>query len=98
MNATQEKLFLELRQTRKEIEHSLRNKKRQEWLTSILEEELADINTAIHKFEAGNFGHCEISGELIPDDLLSMIPTLKSLEDSHYLQTYYKKSISTSFL
>ncbi|MEO2074974.1 MAG: hypothetical protein ABGX20_06220 [Bacillus sp. (in: firmicutes)] len=98
MNATQEKLFFELRQTKEEIEHSLQIKKRQDWLTSILEEELADINTAILKFEKGSFGHCEISGELIPDDLLSMVPTMKSLEESQNLQTYYKKTIYTSFL
>ncbi|WML39025.1 hypothetical protein RCG19_17775 [Neobacillus sp. OS1-2] len=98
MNALQEKLFLELRQTKEEIENSLKSKQRQNWLTIILEDELKDLNTAIQKFENGNFGQCEISGELIPEDLLKMIPTLRSIKDSEDLDSYCKKSVSVSFL
>jgi len=93
VNAMQEKLFLELRQTKEEIENSLKNNQKQDWFLSILNEELADINIAIQKFEDGNFGQCEISGELLPDNLLKMIPTLKSHKDSEYLEKYYKKPI-----
>ncbi|NHC39593.1 hypothetical protein G6549_06410 [Bacillus sp. MM2020_1] len=97
MNATQEKLFLELRQTKEEIEDSLKNKQSQEWLTTILEEELSDIMTAIQKLENGNYGLCEISGEFLSNDLLNMIPTLKSQKDSEYLESYFKKTIYHSF-
>ncbi|MCM3726020.1 hypothetical protein M3226_10030 [Neobacillus cucumis] len=98
MNAMQEKLFLELRQTKEEIENSLQKKRKQSWLTSILKAELADINSAIQKFEEGKFGQCEISGEFIPEDLLKMIPTIKSLKDTENLEYYYKKPLSSAFL
>ncbi|MEH7117848.1 hypothetical protein V7128_10565 [Neobacillus vireti] len=98
MNAMQEKLFLELRQTKEEIEISLKKKQKQAWLTSILKEELADINTAIQKFEEGKFGQCELSGEFIPEDLLKMFPTIKSIKDTEDLEYFYKKPLSTAFL
>ncbi|WHY79269.1 hypothetical protein QNH20_09080 [Neobacillus sp. WH10] len=91
MNPMQEQLFLELRQTQAEIEKSLKNQQKQAWLTSILEEELEDVDAALRKFNVGNFGKCEISGEMIPDYLLKMIPTLKSIKDSEDLEIYYKK-------
>ena len=97
MNAMQEKLFLELRQTKVEIENSLKNKQNQDWFTTVLEEELSDISSAIKKLENGDFGKCEISGEFLPNDLLKMIPTLKSQEDSEYLVSYFKKPIYHSF-
>jgi RNA polymerase-binding transcription factor DksA len=97
MNATHEKLFFELRQTKEEIEYSLKNKQAKDWFTTILEEELSDIITAIQKLENGNFGQCEISGEFLPTDLLNMIPTLKSQKDSEYLVSYFKKPIYHSF-
>ncbi len=40
MHVLQEKLFLELRQTKEEIEISLKTKQKQDWLTAILKEEL----------------------------------------------------------
>ncbi|CAH2713334.1 hypothetical protein BACCIP111895_00469 [Neobacillus rhizosphaerae] len=98
MNAMQEELFLELRQTQIEIEQSLTNKQKQDWLTSILEAELSDVKSAIQKLKDGNFGECEISGELLPEDLLKIIPTIKWIKDSGDLGRYYKKPISTSYL
>jgi RNA polymerase-binding transcription factor DksA len=97
MNAMQEKLFLELRQTKEEIENSLK-KQKQQWLTSILKAELKDINTAIQKVEDGKYGQCEISGEFIPEDLLKMIPTIRSVKDTEDLEHFYKKPLSTAFL
>ena len=93
MNALQEKLFLELRQTKEEIENSLKNKQKKDWLTKILEEELDDINCAIQKLADGNYGQCEISGEFLPDDLLKMVPTIKSVKDSEYLEAFCKKTL-----
>jgi RNA polymerase-binding transcription factor DksA len=97
MNAMQEKLFLELRQTKVEIENSLKNKQNQDWFTTVLEEELSDISSAIKKLENGNFGQCEISGEFLPNELLNIIPTLRSQKDSEYLESYFKKPIYHSF-
>ncbi|MFL6559725.1 MAG: hypothetical protein ACJ8MO_26875 [Bacillus sp. (in: firmicutes)] len=97
MNATQEQLFLELRHTKEEIEYSLRRNQKKAWFIAVLEEELSDINTAIQKLENGNFGQCEISGELLPNELLKIIPTLKSVKDSEYLSNFYKKPIYSSF-
>jgi RNA polymerase-binding transcription factor DksA len=98
MNAMQEKMFLELRLTKTEIEHSLKDNSKQDWLTKILKEELADVDEAIRKMEAGKYGECEISGELIPEDLLMLIPTIRCKKDSDLLENYYKKPISSSFL
>jgi RNA polymerase-binding transcription factor DksA len=98
MNAMQEKLFLELRQTKTEIEHSLKSKPKQDWLTEILKEELADIDKAMQKIYEGDFGACEISGELLPEELLTLIPTIRSKKDSALLGHYYKKPIPASFL
>ncbi|MED3624299.1 hypothetical protein [Neobacillus thermocopriae] len=96
MNAMQEKLFLELRQNKKEIEQSLANKNEKDWLTDILKEELRDIEVALRKLKEGNFGQCEISGELLPEKLLTMIPTLRSKRDFAFLEHFWKKSIPLS--
>jgi RNA polymerase-binding transcription factor DksA len=97
LNAMQEQLFLELRQTQAEVENSLKNKQKQNWFTTILEEELADIKVALKKLSDGSFGQCEISGELLPTDLLKIIPTLKSKKDSENLDSFYRKSIKSPF-
>lgn len=93
MNAMQEKLFFELRQSQVEIENSLKGKQKNDWITTILEEELADICLAINKIKKGNYGQCEISGEFLPEALLKMIPTLKSIKDSEKLELFRRKQI-----
>ena len=98
MNATQAKLFLELRQTKSEIETSLKNKQINDWMTPILKEELADVHSAIEKIKNGSYGQCEISGELIPTELLRIIPTLKSVRDSKNVESFYKIPLNSSFL
>jgi RNA polymerase-binding transcription factor DksA len=97
MNAMQEQLFWELRKTQIEIIRSLKNKQKNEWMIPILEDELADINTAIQKLEDGNFGQCETSGEPLPDDLLKIMPTIKSSKDTDELEHFYKKPIISGF-
>ncbi|HEY2420499.1 MAG TPA: hypothetical protein VGI04_03760 [Neobacillus sp.] len=93
----QEQLYLELRKTYEEIESALKNKQKQDWFTMILEEELADINVAMKKISNGSFGQCEISGELLPADLLKAIPTLKSVKDAKKLDAFCRKSINSPF-
>jgi RNA polymerase-binding transcription factor DksA len=97
MNAMQEQLFWELRKTQIEIIRSLKNKQKNEWMIPILEDELSDINTAIQKLEDGNFGQCETSGEPLPDDLLKIMPTIKSSKDTDELEHFYKKPIISGF-
>lgn len=92
MDKVQKQLFLELRQTQLEILYSLKNKRKDEWITSILEAELADINVAIEKLENGSYGQCETSGELLSDDLLKNMPTIKSARDSENLDLFLPKA------
>jgi RNA polymerase-binding transcription factor DksA len=98
MNAMQEQLFWELRKTQLEIVRSLKNKQKNEWMIPILEDELADISAAIQKLEDGNFGHCETSGDPLPEDLLKIMPTIKTSKDTDNLEHYYKKPIISAFL
>jgi RNA polymerase-binding transcription factor DksA len=93
MDAMHEMLYEELRQSEQEVLHSLEKKNHDQQLTLIFEEELADIRSAIDKVKNGNFGLCEISGELIPDELLKLVPTLKSLNDFSNLEIYYRKPL-----
>lgn len=94
MNAMQEKLFLELRQTQAEIENSLRKQENPEWFIHILEDELTDVRLAIKKMSDGSFGKCEISGEIMPVNLIKNIPTLKSINDSKKLNSFYRKPLN----
>ena len=93
MNALQEQLFLELRQSKKEIESSLKAKGNNNWLTAILEDELSDICLAIEKIKKSKYGECEISGELIPENVLKMVPTARSLNDVQKLNTFCRKQL-----
>jgi RNA polymerase-binding transcription factor DksA len=96
MNAMQEELFWELRKTQLEIVSSLRNKQKNEWIVTVLEDELEDITAAIQKLEEGNFGHCETSGEPIPEYLLKIMPTIKTSRDSEILEHFYRKPINST--
>jgi RNA polymerase-binding transcription factor DksA len=91
MNANTEKLLMELRQTKTEIERSLATKQKKDWLRVFLEDELADVDIALAKIAEGNFGQCEISGEWLPVDLLATIPTIRSVKDSKAIGNYYRK-------
>ncbi|MDF2789602.1 MAG: hypothetical protein K0S80_2700 [Neobacillus sp.] len=96
MNAMQEELFWELRKTQLEIVRSLRNKQKNEWIVTVLEDELEDITIAMQKLEEGNFGHCETSGEPIPEYLLKIMPTIKTSKDSEILEHFYRKPINST--
>jgi RNA polymerase-binding transcription factor DksA len=74
----------------------LRNKQKNEWIVTVLEDELEDITTAIQKLEEGNFGQCETSGEPIPEYLLKIMPTIKNSRDSEILEHFYRKPINSS--
>ncbi|WP_462409207.1 hypothetical protein [Neobacillus sp. Marseille-QA0830] len=97
MNALQEKMLKELRQTKFEIEQSLRNKHTYDWMTPLLQEELQDVQIALQKLTDGTYGQCELSGELLPADLIKMIPTIRSAKDTEDMISYLKKPILPSF-
>ena len=58
-----------------------------------IEGELDDIETALKKLDTGTYGTCEISGEIMPEYLLSMVPTLKSIEDCKMMSYFFRKLI-----
>ncbi|WP_436375695.1 hypothetical protein [Cytobacillus sp. BC1816] len=93
MDAKADRLYSELRNTRQEILERLMEGNSSALIKPILLEELHDIEQTLSKIESGSFGKCEISGELLPADLLQMIPTLKTMEDCSRLGRFYRKSI-----
>jgi RNA polymerase-binding transcription factor DksA len=93
MDALHEMLYEELRQTEQEVLQSLQKKDRNHRLKSILEEELEDIQSALKKVKNGNFGVCEFSGELIPEELLRIVPTIKSVDDLGNFKGFYRKPL-----
>ncbi|KAB7669244.1 hypothetical protein [Bacillus sp. B1-b2] len=92
MNSTIEELYTELRLTQIELTTTLRVK-RESKINKYIEEELRDVEETMQKLESGNFGMCEMSGELLPVDLLAMIPTIKTKEDINGIYSYFRKSI-----
>ena len=92
MNSTVEKLYTELRLTQIELATTLRVK-RDSKINKYIEEELKDVEETMQKLESGNFGMREMSGELLPFDLLEMIPTIRTKSDINSIQSYYRKSI-----
>jgi hypothetical protein len=93
MEAFEQKLYLELRKSRTELMMQLSNSKGSPLVKPFIEEELRDINSAIEKLENGTYGKCEISGELLPYDLLEMVPTLKTVDDCGKLERYLCKPL-----
>lgn len=93
MEANEAKIYLELRNIQKELMESLRNHQCSPLTKPIIEEELKDIEETINRIENGSYGTCEISGELIPNDYLAMVPTIKSMEDIQGISKYFCKSI-----
>ncbi|HWJ78967.1 MAG TPA: hypothetical protein VNR61_12915 [Niallia sp.] len=92
MNAMIEKLYTELRLTQIELATTLRIK-RDSKITKYIEDELRDVEESMRKLENGNYGMCEMSGELLPSDLLQTIPIIRTKEDIDGIYSYFRKSI-----
>ena len=90
MNRKLEELYTELRMTQIELATTLRVK-RQSKINQYIEAELKDVEESMKRLENGDFGTCEISGELIPEEILAMIPTAKSKQDLQKMQHFYRK-------
>jgi len=93
MDTNVEALYSELRTTRIELIKSLADNKRSPLIKPLIEAELLDIECTLQKLERGDFGICELSGEMIPLELLRNIPTLKSLNDFNKMDGYYRKGL-----
>jgi RNA polymerase-binding transcription factor DksA len=87
----EKKLYEELRDFERELDGKLKDNLVHHKIKKYVEEELKDIQSTLHKLECGEFGKCEMSGELIPYDLLYAVPTAKSLKDFNEMKSYLKK-------
>lgn len=81
MDLNTNEIYSDLRKTKEELLQRLNQENCSPIVRPYIEAELKDIETALKKIETGTFGTCEVSGELIPMELLQIIPTLKSMED-----------------
>ncbi|PKG25239.1 hypothetical protein [Niallia nealsonii] len=90
MNMKLEELYTELRMTQIELITTLRVKRASK-INQYIEAELKDVEESMKRLENGDFGTCEISGELIPEDILAMIPIVKSKQDIQQMQYFYRK-------
>ncbi|MEH7122935.1 hypothetical protein V7122_14970 [Bacillus sp. JJ1532] len=93
MDAKAEPLYSELRKTRMELMERLEDNNSSSLIKPIIKAELLDVEDTLNKIELGLFGRCEISGELIPEELLTMVPTIKSLDDYEKIDCYFRKGI-----
>lgn len=91
MKVFEKKLYEELRDFERELDSRLRNDLVNFKIKRYVEAELKDIQSTLHKLECGEFGKCEMSGELIPFDLLYEVPIAKSLNDFDEMKRYFKK-------
>ena len=91
LNSTIEKLYTELRLTQIELSTTLRVN-RQSKIIKYIEDELRDVEESMRKLENGDFGMCEMSGELLPTDLLTLIPTIRTKNDINGINSFYRKS------
>jgi RNA polymerase-binding transcription factor DksA len=87
----EKKLYEELRDFEREMNGRLENDLVHHKIITYVKDELKDIRSTLHKLECGEFGKCEISGELIPYDLLYAVPIAKTLDDFEEMKTYFKK-------
>ncbi|MRX73326.1 TraR/DksA family transcriptional regulator [Bacillus lacus] len=58
-----------------------------------VKEELYDVENALQKMEAGQFGMCEETGRSIPVEKLRVIPTARTIKDFSYQEAYERKSL-----
>jgi RNA polymerase-binding transcription factor DksA len=85
-------IYSELRSTKKELMEKLESENYSLLAKPFIEEELKDVEKALRKFEAGTFGTCEMSGELLPEKILLIVPTLTSLDDCKTLEFFIGRS------
>lgn len=93
MDAMAKTLYSELRKIRMELLVSINDENASPLIRPIIKEELRDIESTLKKMEGGEFGICEVSGEMMPMELLQMVPTLKTLTDCSKIDGFYRKGL-----
>ncbi len=91
MNVNTEKLYRELRLIRQELTGRLKKGNVNRLVLPLIKEELRDIDNTLSKIESNGFGVCEISGELLPEEMLRIIPTIRNKEDVAVINSFYSK-------
>ncbi|WP_147531980.1 TraR/DksA family transcriptional regulator [Bacillus marasmi] len=95
MEAKLAKLYTELRTTSEELLKRMESSNGSNEIQEILKEELNDIEATMVKIKTGQYGICEMSGEMIPAEVLKIMPTIKSLKDIEGLNSFFRKPINT---
>ena len=93
MDDNREKIYSELRTIRKELMDRLKRVEGNQLIRSLIREELKDVNNTLIKLRSETFGVCEVSGELLPNELLRTVPTLRSKDDVTVINSFYSKPI-----
>ncbi|MBA4537590.1 hypothetical protein H1Z61_10720 [Bacillus aquiflavi] len=89
------RLYNELHKMKKELlTKQLDGKKMSDTVAVMINEEISDIEQAINKIDSGTFGRCETSNELIPFEILSIIPTIRTKKDVEVIRKHFKKSLN----
>ncbi|MGG1292436.1 hypothetical protein ABE218_13960 [Bacillus smithii] len=89
--ATYEMIYHDLKIAYQELMNSRSQK---EEVYRYIEQEKKDIVKALKKFESGDFGKCEISGEWIPFEWIKQIPTMETIDEwEKCVLTYGRKGI-----
>lgn len=94
MKVFEKNLYEELRDIEREMKKRLENDLVDDKIKNFVIEELKDVQSTLHKLDCEEFGRCEISGELIPFDLLRTVPTARTMNDFHEIKTFFKKTHS----
>lgn len=93
MDDNREKIYSELRTIRKELMDRLERVEGNQLIRSLIREELKDVNNTLIKIRSKDFGVCEVSGELLPNELLSTVPTIRCKDDVTVINSFYSKPI-----
>ncbi|KKK39636.1 hypothetical protein WQ57_02805 [Mesobacillus campisalis] len=86
-------IYEELRRSREELLDCLLKADGNSPIICYIQAELQDVEHALAKIEAGDFGKCEMSGELLPAGLLGMVPTARTGEDIKMMEAYLRKPL-----
>jgi len=86
-------IYNELRETKTELLAYLNSENTNERILQYIKAELDDIDSALQKMENGEYGKCEISGEILPQEILQSIPTAKSSYEIAQLEQYCRKPL-----
>ena len=93
MEASVKKLYSELRRTKEELVERLENRDCSSKIKLYIKDELQDVEWAMGKISAGTYGTCEVSGELIPFEILEVMPTIKSMSEMEDMSEFCRKPI-----